>query len=224
MAAYGAEMVDPKGDITIKSDATRQVLDWYKRLSKTLPDSVYAYDNASNNKEMVSGKAALIMNPPSAYAVAVRDKPELAKQMWHFPSPKGPKGRFDPASYYFWGIWSFGKNIPAAKSLLAYLADRGIQERLVAASSGFDIPPFESFMDFKIWEEVEPPKYTVYNLPPRRDVIPHMTGYPAPLKIGTQMWAQATMMKMIAQHTQSGKSADEAIAWAESELESFMRS
>ena len=79
-------------------------------------------------------------------------------------------------------------------------------------------------MDFKIWEEVEPPKYTVYNLPPRRDVIPHMTGYPAPLKIGTQMWAQATMMKMIAQHTQSGKSADEAIAWAESELESFMRS
>jgi ABC-type glycerol-3-phosphate transport system substrate-binding protein len=224
MAAYGAEMVNPKGDITIKSDATRQVLDWYKRLSKTLPDSVYAYDNASNNKEMVSGKAALIMNPPSAYAVAARDKPELAKQMWHFPSPKGPKGRFDPASYYFWGIWSFGKNIPAAKSLLAYLADRGIQERLVAASSGFDIPPFESFMDFKIWEEVEPPKYTVYNLPPRRDVIPHMTGYPAPLKIGTQMWAQATMMKMIAQHTQSGKSADEAIAWAESELESFMRS
>jgi len=55
-------------------------------------------------------------------------------------------------------------------------------------------------------------------------VIPHLTGAPAPLKIGTQMWAQATMCKMIAQHTQSGKSADQAITWAESELESYMRS
>ena len=78
-------------------------------------------------------------------------------------------------------------------------------------------------MDFKAWEVVEPPKYTVYNFPPRRDVIPFLTGYPAPLKIGTQMWAQATMMKMIAQHTQSGKSANDVMAWAESEIEGFMR-
>jgi ABC-type glycerol-3-phosphate transport system substrate-binding protein len=224
MAAYGAYMVNEKGDITVKSDAMRQVLDWYKRLSKTLPDSVYAYDNASNNKEMVSGKAALIMNPPSAYAVAVRDKPEIAKQMWTFSSPKGPKGRFDPAGYYYWGIWNFSKNIPAAKSLLAHLAQREVQENLANDSSGFDIPPFASQMDFKVWETVEPPKYTVYNFPPRRDVVPHLTGFPAPLKIGTQMWAQATMMKMIAQHTQGGRSADQAIAWAESELESYSRS
>ena len=54
-------------------------------------------------------------------------------------------------------------------------------------------------------------------------MIPHLPGYPAPLQIGTQMWAQATMMKMIAQHTQTGLSANDAIAWAESELESYMR-
>jgi ABC-type glycerol-3-phosphate transport system substrate-binding protein len=223
MAAYGAYMVDEKGDITANSDAMRQVLDWYKRLSKTLPDSVYAYDNASNNKELISGKSALILNAPSAYAVAVRDKPEIARQLWTFSPPKGPKGRFDPAQYYFWGIWNFSKNIPAAKSLLAHLATRDIQEQLVKASSGFDIPPFESFMDFKTWEEVEPPKYTIYNFPPRDDVIPHLPGYPAPLRIGTQMWAQAIMMKMIAQHTQAGLSANDAIAWAETELESYMR-
>ena len=224
LAAYGAQMVDAKGNITVKSDAMKQVLEWYKRLSKTMPDSVYAYDNASNNKELVSGKAALIMNPPSAYAVAARDFPKIAEQLWTFSSPKGPKGRFDPAGYYYWGIWNFSKNIPAAKSLLAFLTTRENQEKLVNASSGFDIPPFTSFMDFKAWEEVQPPKYTVYNFPPRRDVIPHLTGYPAPLKIGTQMWAQATMMKMIAQHTQSGKSINDAMSWAESELEGFMRS
>jgi hypothetical protein len=79
-------------------------------------------------------------------------------------------------------------------------------------------------MDFKVWDTVEPPKYTVYNYPPRRDVIPFLTGYPAPLKIGTQMWAQATMMKMIAQVTQSGKSIADATSWAESEIEGFSRS
>jgi ABC-type glycerol-3-phosphate transport system substrate-binding protein len=224
LAAYGAQMVDDKGNITVKSDATRQVLEWYKRLAKTMPDSVYAYDNASNNKELISGRAALIMNPPSAYAVAVRDAPKVAEQLWTFSSPKGPKGRFDPAGYYYWGVWNFSKNIPAAKSLLAYISTREMQERMVNASSGFDIPPFSSFMDFKAWEEVQPPKYTVYNFPPRRDVIPHLTGYPAPLKIGTQMWAQATMCKMIALHTQSGKSVNEAMDWAASEIEGFMRS
>ena len=138
-------MVEEKGNITVNSDAMRQVLDWYNRPSKTLPDSVYAYDNASNNKELISGKSSLILNAPSAYAVAFRDKLEVARQLWTFPPPKGPKDRFDPAQYYFWGIWNFSKNIPSAKSLLAHLATRDIQEQLVKASSGFDISPVESF-------------------------------------------------------------------------------
>ncbi|MFL5265768.1 MAG: ABC transporter substrate-binding protein [Stellaceae bacterium] len=223
-AAYGAVLVDEEGNITVKSDATKQALDWFKRFSKFVPDSVYAYDNASNNKALVSGQASLIFNPPSAYAVCRRDQPKIAEQLWTFHSPKGPKGRFDPAGYYYWGIWNFSKNIPAAKSLLAYLTTREVQDKLVTAGVGFDIPPFNSFMDFKIWNEVEPPHGTVYNYPPREDAIPNLVGYPAPLKIGTQMWAQATIMKLIAQHTQAGKSANDAIAWAESELEGFMRS
>jgi len=223
-ASYGAVLVDEEGNITVKSDATKQALDWFKRLSQSLPDSVYAYDNASNNKALISGQAALIFNPPSAYAVCRRDQPKTAEQLWTFHSPMGPKGRFDPAGYYYWGIWNFSKNVAAAKSLLTYLTTREVQDKLVTASVGFDIPPFDSFMDFKIWNEVEPPKGTVYNYPPRDAAIPNLVGYPAPLKIGTQMWAQATIMKLIAQHTQSGKSADDAIAWAESEIEGFMRS
>ena len=54
-------------------------------------------------------------------------------------------------------------------------------------------------------------------------VISSIAGYPAPLKIGTQMFAQATIMKMIAQCTQSGKSINAAMDWAESEIEGFMR-
>jgi hypothetical protein len=38
------------------------------------------------------------------------------------------------------------------------------------------------------------------------------------------MWAQATVMKLIAKVTQQGQSFDNAMSWAESEIEGFMRS
>ena len=223
-AAYGAFLVNEKGDVTVKTDATRQVLDWFKRLSKHLPEEVYAYDNASNNKALISGYSALIMNPPSAYAVAKRDAPKVAGQLWAFHSPKGPNGRYDPSNPYFWGIWNFSKNIPAAKALLAYISTREIQEKLVTASVGFDVPPFASFMDFKIWEEEGPPKGTLHNYPPRGDTVLSIACAPAPPKIANQMYAQATMTKLVAHVTQQGEPIPKAIAWAEQEIEGFMRS
>ena len=67
-------------------------LSWFKRLVPHLPDGVFAWDNAQNNKFLISGQGSLIMNPPSAWAVAMRDRPEIGTQLWHFPPPKGPAG------------------------------------------------------------------------------------------------------------------------------------
>ena len=50
-----------------------------------------------------------------------------------------------------------------------------------------------------------------------------VAGYPAPARIGVQMYAQGIMCKMIAQCTQQGRSIDEAIAFCERELEGYMR-
>jgi len=222
--AYGAQLVDEEGNITVKSDATRQVLEYFQKLVRFLPESVWAWDNASNNKSLISGQTSLIQNPPSAYAVAKRDAPKIAEQLWTVHSPKGPKGRFDPSGYYYWAIWNFSQNKSAAKSLLAYLSMRESQEKLVTASVGFDLPVFEGLNDFKIYEEEGPPRGTNYNMVPRGGVIASVVGYPAPLKIGTQMFAQATIPKMIAMCTQSGKSIEAAMSWAESEIEGFMRS
>jgi ABC-type glycerol-3-phosphate transport system substrate-binding protein len=222
-ASVDVHLVDAKGNITVKNDKTRAALEWFQKLAKTMPESVFAYDNASNNKALISGQSSLIFNPPSAYAVAKRDAPKIAEQLWTFHSPKGPMGRFDPTGYYYWGIWNFSKNIPAAKSLLAHISTREMQQKLVAASVGFDIPVFKSFMNFTTWQEEGPPRGTNYNYPPRGDVIPNITGYPAPLRIGTQIYAQATMTKMIAKCTQQGGSINDAMDFAESEIEGFMR-
>jgi ABC-type glycerol-3-phosphate transport system substrate-binding protein len=224
LRAHGAQMTDTNGNITVKSDATRQVLEWFKKLVPFLPDGVFAWDDASNNKALISGQAALIMNPPSAWAVAVRDARPVAEQLWTFPTPKGPKGRFDPAVPFFWGVWSFSKNIPAAKALLTHLCQRSSVEQTVAASHGYDIPQFAKLHDFKTWAIEEPPKGTIYNYPPSGDVQVVIPYGESPTKIANQIYAQATLPKMIAQCTQQGKTVEQAMDWAASELEGFSRS
>jgi len=223
-ASHGANLIDEEGNITVKSDAVRQVLAWFQKLVPHLPPDVFAWDDAGNNKWLISGKGALIMNPPSAWAVAKRDAPQIAEQLWTFPSPRGPKGRFEPAIPTYWGIWNFSANKSAAKSLLSYLLQRSSIEQLVAASQGYDIPPYENLRNFKTWAEQGPPKGTIYNYPPRSaEQILSIAGAPAPPKIAVQIYVQATMTKMIAQCTPEGQSIDKAMDWAASELEGFMR-
>jgi len=220
--SYGAQLVDAKGEITVNSDAIRTVLEWFKKTVPFFPPSVFSWDDSSNNKALISGQSALIFNAPSAWAVAKRDAPKVAEQLWTFPAPKGPKGRHISGRYRYWGIWNFSANKSAAKSLLLYLSTREAIGKLLEAGQGFDVPPFEK-LDSPVWADAEPPKGTLYNFPPRGEVIVSVAGSPAPARIGVQLYAQGTMCKMIAQCTQQGKSIDEAITFGERELEGYMR-
>src|SRR5712671_2451188 len=77
--AFGAQLVDGKGNLAVKTDAVRQALEFYKKLIPLLPTGVAAWDDSTNNKALFSGESALIMNPPSAWAVARRDAPQVAE-------------------------------------------------------------------------------------------------------------------------------------------------
>jgi len=223
-SAFGAELVNAKGEITVDTDAVNQVLDYGRKLAGFLPDDTVSYDDASNNRALISGKSALIMNPPSAWAVAKRDALQVASDCWHFPCPVGTKGRYCPYNYCFYGVWSFGQNKSAAKSLVQYLQERKQVGEREVASEGYDLPPLLSMSDFDIWSEVEPPKGTVYNYPirPWHDALENITAYPAPPDIAAQMYARAIHPTMLAK-VHSGQSNKEVIAWAKNELEGFMR-
>jgi ABC-type glycerol-3-phosphate transport system substrate-binding protein len=221
--AYGAELMDAKGNITVQSDAVRQVLEYGKKLAAFCPADAPAWDDASNNKWLLSGKGALIFNPPSAWAVSKRDAPQVAEKCWTIGFPKGPKGRFNPILPRFYGLWSFSKNKPAAKSLLEYLAMRPVAEKQVAASQGYDIPPYPKFNDFKTWEEEGPPKGTLYHYPIKGgDQKAGVVCSPAPPLIAAQMWAQAFQSQMIVRQLK-GEAMEKTLAWAASELEGLKR-
>ena len=222
--AFDAHLLDAKGNIIVDNDNVRKVLEYARKLLPFLPSDTVSYDDASNNRALISGKSALIWNPPSAWAVAKRDAPPVAQDCWTFPNPRGPAGRMVPHRPYFWGIWQFAQNKSAAKELIAFLSQREQVEVLAEAVVGYDIPPFLSMSDLKIWSDVEPPKGTVYNYPvrPWHDAEYYITGSSGPPEIAVQMWARGTIPTMVAK-LYSGSTIDQAIAWAKDELEGFTR-
>ncbi len=221
--SFGAELVNAQGDLTVQSDAVHEALEYYKKLIAFLPPDVAAWDDANNNKWLVSGKGAMIMNPPSAWAVAKRDAPQVAEQCWTHGFPAGPKGRFAPFLPYFWSIWSFSKNKEAAKSLLVHLSKPASIEKLVGASGGYDLPAFEKLTTLKVWAEAQPPKGTLYHYPnPYNHQKLSIAASPAPPKVAQQIYTQATLTKMCLRYSQ-GEAMKTTLAWAESECEGFMR-
>ena len=134
--AYGAELVDEKGNITVKSDATKQVLEWFKKLVPFLPPDVFAWDDAGNNKCADLGQGRADHEPALGLGGREARRAASRRAVWTFASPKGPKGRYEPFLPFFWGIWNFSPNKSAAKSLLTHLSAAPSVEQLVAGEPG----------------------------------------------------------------------------------------
>ena len=222
--AFGGELVNAKGDITVNSDKVRQALEYGRKLAAVLPPDAPSYDDATNNRAFVAGKTAMIMNPPSAWAVARRDQPQIAEQTWHHGMASGPAGRHGPFTTPFWGLWNFGKNQSAGKSLLAALSQAPAIEAMVKASAGFDIPAFANLTTMKVWAEEGPPKGTLFHYPnPYNHQTLSIAAAPAPHKIAVQIYRQGLQTQMVVRYAIKGETMDKVIGWAASELEGYMR-
>ena len=222
--AFGANMFDAKGNITLDTPEMMQCLEYIQKLAKFYPDDAVSYDDASNNRALIAGKSAMIFNPPSAWAVAKRDAPDVAKDCWTFSAPLGPKGRFVPTATFFWGVWQFSKNQSAAKELVTFLMEREQVEQRDNGVVGYDIPPFAKMLDFKIWETVEPPVGTVYNYPirPWHNAKSSLTAFEASPDIAVQVY-NAAIHNQIPARLKDGQSIKQVLAWTKDQLEGFSR-
>ncbi|HEY4173767.1 MAG TPA: extracellular solute-binding protein [Rhodopila sp.] len=223
-AAFGGTLIDAEGKSQLKSDGTRQALEFAQKLVKFYPADAVSYDDASNNRALISGKSALIFNPPSAWAVAKRDAPQVAADCWTFPAPIGPKGRFVPTQSYFWGVYKFSQNKSAGKELVEFLMQRENVEARDNACEGYDLPPYAKLNDFKIWDEVGPPKGTVYNYPlrPESGQKPSLTGSEAAPEIAVQIYNRGVHNQMFAK-LRDGQTIEQVISWTQDELEGYAR-
>src|SRR5690349_6679842 len=58
--AFGAPLIDGKGSIQVRSEEVQRALEYSARLVRFIPDNALSYDDASNNRALISGKSALI--------------------------------------------------------------------------------------------------------------------------------------------------------------------
>jgi hypothetical protein len=223
-AAFGGTLIDAEGKSQLKSDGTRQAMEYAQRLVKFYPADAVSYDDASNNRALIAGKSALIFNPPSAWAVAKRDSPDVAADCWTFPAPSGPKGRFVPTQSYFWGIYSFSQNKSAGKDLVEFLMQRDNVEARDVSSQGYDLPPYAKLNDFKIWAEVGPPTGTVFNYPLRAasGQKPSLTASEAAPEVAVQIYNRGIHNQMFAR-LRDGQSIEQVISWTQDELDGYTR-
>jgi multiple sugar transport system substrate-binding protein len=212
--SFGARVVDENGYVTVVSPETRAAIEYVMKLAKYMPPDVFAWDDAGNNRFMLSGVGSWTPNPPSIWAVAVRDKLPIADSIDHAPLPSGPYGRFRVADYNSFGIWQFSPNIDLAKDLLRWLMRPDNVVKQVEASWGYNEPTLKAYNEISYWISHAPLRY--YH-PPVEELRP--TGWPAPP--GPQ-WAMAYNLHivplMFAKAVTGELTPDEAMQWAEAEL------
>lgn len=222
-ASFGAELVDKDGKIQIRSAAVRQALEFAQKMVKFMPADAQSWDDSSNNRALISGNAAFIYNPPSAWAVATRDAPAVAQDTWHMPPPAGPKGRHTPHSMNFWAIWQFSQAKSASKELIEFLMQPDMVDRRSASVLGYDLPPFAKMAASNVWDKIGPPPGTVYHYPVRANhgSTEHLAHMPAPPEIAVQIYNRGTLPTMVAK-LKAGESIDQVITWGNRELEGFL--
>jgi len=212
--SFGARVIDENGNVTVNSPETKAAIEYVIKLSQYMPPEVFAWDDAGNNRFILSGIGSWTVNPPSIWAVAVRDQLPIAELIDHVPLPSGPEGRFRVADYNNFGIWKFSKNIDLAKDLLRFLLRPDNVSKQVEASWGYNQATLRAYDEISYWMSHEPLRYY---LPAMEELRP--TGWPAPpgpewpmaynLHIVPLMFAKAVMGEM---------TPEEAMEWAEEQL------
>ncbi|MGH7332440.1 MAG: ABC transporter substrate-binding protein [Candidatus Rokuibacteriota bacterium] len=212
---YGGKVLEADGKTpAINSDKAAQVVEWYKELYRdAMEPEVLSWDNASNNRHLLSGKGSWIHNPISPYVAAVTKQMPIADDINHHGSPGGPAGIHSAPGIVSVGIWKFSKNATLAKDFIKFLFQKENYDAFIVAGSAFNQPPLKGFAEHPIW--ASNPKYAM--LPKEADYV-HEPGWPAKPNTTTQLiWVNFTLPDIVAKAI-NGMPTKRALAWGEDQV------
>lgn len=224
--SYGASVVGKDSKtITINSPETVAAVEFVKELyEKALDPQVLAWDDASNNRFITSGRGSFILNPISAYKSAERGNLKVKKLdgtvvpaisvLNHFIPPKGPAGRHMYCYPNGIGITTWAKNKKMAKDLLRFLFQKENYDAYIWASDGYNQPLMKAFANHPVW--ATNPKYA---FAPEIGKYSHTQGWPGlPTKYSQVVGQLYVIPDMFAMAVTNKKSVKGAIDWAENEI------
>ena len=121
--AYGAELVDKDGNITVKSEPVKQVLEWFKKLVPNLPPDVFAWDEFEQQQGADLGPGGADLQPALGLGGGGARRAEGRRAMLALPVAEGPERPLRSGAAVLLGH-------------LEILAEQGGGEELGAASVG----------------------------------------------------------------------------------------
>jgi multiple sugar transport system substrate-binding protein len=216
MWSYGASEVAKDGKtITYNSKEVREALKFNKALYKeAMTPEVLAWDDASNNRLLASGRGSWIHNPISAYRTIEGQNKELADKIYVSLSPKGPVARRSFANCRSYGVTKFSKNADGAKAFLEALVDN--YRDAAKASTGYNMPFMKAFAKPPFPVISEDPKLK----PLEQDAEYHFTtGYPGQLTpAADEVYQQFVMVDALAQFCTDKLDLEGAVKWGEEKI------
>jgi multiple sugar transport system substrate-binding protein len=128
----------------MKSKAALETIKYVKTLyEEAMTEEVLAWDNASNNRFMLSGEGCLTLDTMSIARASETMELPILKDLRLAKAPVGPSGRLAPSfGFLTYVIWNFAENIEGA---MRFLADYVASSRQGFLASGFQNMP--SFPD-----------------------------------------------------------------------------
>jgi len=212
---YGGKVLEADGKTPgINSEKTAQVIEWYKELYRDAMDpEVLSWDDASNNRGILSGKYSWIHNPISPYNAALKEKMPIADDINHHPSPAGPAGTHSAPPINMVSIWKFSKNIALAKDFLKFLFQKENYDAWIVASNAFNHPPLRHLADHPIW--ARNPKFAML---PKEAEFAHPRGWPAkPNDAVARVEVNYILPDMVAKAV-NGMPTKRAMEWAQEQI------
>src|SRR5262244_1506314 len=222
----GSEVAKDGKTIAYNSKEVRDALKFNKALYKDcMTPEVMAWDDASNNRFLASGRASWIHNPISAYRTIEKATPELADKIYVWKSPAGPARRLAGSSPNSYGIWRFARNKDTAIEFLRHYAGHWVEA--FEASTGYNHPLFANIVPQPMPILSNDPSS---HPPEKLQVLQtaaewHATfGYPGPSgPASDEVVNNFIIVDMMAKAATDQATPEEAVAWAQKEIEPIYR-
>ena len=183
--SFGAELVDAKGNVTVKTDEVRQALE-YLQEADGIPAAGRVGLGRRLQQQVADFRQGRADHEPAERLGGRQARQSAGRRAMLDPwLPGRTEGPLRAVTCRISGrIWKFSKNKAAAKSLLVHLSQPASIAKLVQASGGYDLPAFKKLTTLEDLGRGGPPKGTVYHYPnPYNHQTLSIAASPAPPKI-----------------------------------------
>ncbi len=223
--AFGADLVDAKGNITIDSDNVMAAMEYCQKMMKFMPSDTVQLGRCIEQSRADLGQGGADLEPAVGLGGGQARCAAGRRGLLDLPQPARTEGPPGAAPAVFLGHLEVRQEQERGEGVrLNTCRSASRWRRLPPPVAGYDIPPFQSMTDLKIWSDVEPPKGTIYNYPvrPWHDAEYYIPGSSAPPEIAVQIWNRYVIPGMVGRLL-TGQTIKQSMAWGKDELQGFIR-